>query len=200
MDRPGHCPHRTVLGIVKRNGAFAEHLTFPAENLHLVPEFVSTDAATFTEPLAAALQIQEQVKVGSAIRALVVGDRKLGLFIAQTLHLSGCQIVSIGRHTGKLEILSHRGIEISMSNDFSGKGFDVAVECTGNEVGFGLARQALRPQGTLVLKSTYIGKLSFNASSLVVDEITLVGSRCDPFASALELLRHQEVNSGLSYP
>jgi len=191
---PGHCPHRTVLGIVNRNGAFTDYLTLPAENLHVVPEFVSTDAATFTEPLAAALQIQEQVKVGAATRPRVVGDGKLGLLIAQTLHLSRFQVVAIGRHAGKLEILSHRGIEISMSNDFSGKGFDVAVECTGNEIGFGLARQSLRPQGTLVLKSTYTGKLSFNASSLVVDEITLVGSRCGPFASALELLRHQEVN------
>jgi threonine dehydrogenase-like Zn-dependent dehydrogenase len=176
------------------------YLALPVENLHVVPECVSTDAATFTEPLAAALQIQEQVKVDSASRALVVGDGKLGLLIAQTLHLSGCQVVAIGRHAGKLQILSDRGIEISMSNDFLGKGFDLAVECTGNEVGFGLARQSLRPQGTLVLKSTYTEKLSFNASSLVVDEITLVGSRGDPFASALELLRHQEVNSGLSYP
>jgi threonine dehydrogenase-like Zn-dependent dehydrogenase len=190
MDRPGHCPHRTVLGIVNRNGAFTEYLTLPAENLHVVHEFVSTDAATFTEPLAAALQIQE---IGQGRRCDPCACR--GRWeTAQTLHLSRCQVVAIGRHAGKLEILSDRGIEISMSNDFSGKDFDVAVECTENEVGFGLARQSLRPQGTLVLKSTYTGKFSFNASSLVVDEITLVGSRCDPFASALELLRHQEVN------
>jgi len=194
MDHPGHCPHRTVLGIVNRNGAFAEYLSLPAENLHVVPDVVSTDAATFTEPLAAALQIPKQVKVGSATRALVVGDGKLGLLVAQTLHLSRCQVVAIGRHAGKLEILSHRGIEISMSNDFSGKGFDVAVECTGNQEGFAIARQSLRPQGTLVMKSTYAGKLTFDASSFVVDEITLVGSRCGPFTSALELLHRNEAN------
>jgi threonine dehydrogenase-like Zn-dependent dehydrogenase len=194
MARPGHCPHRTVLGIVNRNGAFAEYLTLPAKNLHVVPDVVSTDAATFTEPLAAALQIQEQVKVGSATRALVVGDGKLGILVAQTLHLSGCHVVAIGRHAGKLDILSHRGIEISMANDFSGTDFDVAVECTGNPEGFALARQSLRPQGTLVMKSTYAGKLTFDASSFVVDEISLVGSRCGPFASALELLHRHEVN------
>ena len=183
-----HCPHRTVLGIVGRDGAFADYLTLPVENLLEVPESISNDAATFTEPLAAALQIREQVQINPHDNVLVVGDGKLGLLIAQVLKLAGCRVVAVGRHAGKLDLLRQRGIEVELAEAFRQTGFDLAVECTGNEAGFTMARNALRPRGTLVMKSTYAGSLTLDASSLVVDEINLVGSRCGPFAPALKLL------------
>lgn len=186
--RSTHCDYRTVLGIVGRNGAFAEYLTLPAENLHRVPDGVSTDAATFAEPLAAALEIQQQVRVGPDDRVLVVGDGKLGLLIGQTLALTGCDLLVVGRHPAKLALLESRGIRTGSEEMVADGKFDLAVECTGNPGGFSLARRALRPRGTLVLKSTYAGRLEVDASALVVDEITLVGSRCGPFAPALRLL------------
>lgn len=186
--QPTHCENRTVLGIVNRNGAFAEYLTLPVENLHLVPDTVSTDAATFTEPVAAALEIQQQVALRADDRVLVVGDGKLGQLVAQTLALTGCDILVVGRHREKLDYLAARGMKTGLADAVNDRSFDLSVECTGNPEGFAIARRALRPRGTLVLKSTYAGQLTFDASSLVVDEITLIGSRCGPFPQALELL------------
>jgi threonine dehydrogenase-like Zn-dependent dehydrogenase len=186
--QPRHCENRTVLGIVNRHGAFAEYLSLPIKNLHLVPENVSTAAATFTEPIAAALEIQQQIQICKNDRVLVVGDGKLGQLIAQTLALTGCELLAIGRHQEKLVNLAARGIKTGLANSVTDKYFDISIDCTGNPEGFNIARRALRPRGTLILKSTYAGNLSLDASSLVVDEITLIGSRCGPFAPALELL------------
>ncbi|MEQ9623800.1 MDR/zinc-dependent alcohol dehydrogenase-like family protein [Coleofasciculus chthonoplastes] len=189
-----HCENRTVLGIVNRHGAFAEYLSLPIENLHRVPDSLPTDLATFTEPVAAALEIQQQVTVSSTERVLVVGDGKLGQLVAQTLALTGCDLFVVGRHQHKLANLSARGINGGFADAIAHRSFDIAVECTGNPAGFELARRALRPRGSLVLKSTYAGQLTFDASSLVVDEITLIGSRCGPFAPALELLASGRVD------
>ena len=186
--QPRHCENRTVLGIVNRHGAFAEYLSLPIKNLHLVPENVSTAAATFTEPIAAALEIQQQIQICKNDRVLVVGDGKLGQLIAQTLALTGCELLVIGRHQEKLVNLAARGIKTGLANSVTDKYFDISIDCTGNPEGFNIARRALRPRGTLILKSTYAGNLSLDASSLVVDEITLIGSRCGLFAPALELL------------
>lgn len=186
--RRSHCSKRSVLGIVGRDGAFAEYLLLPEENLHRGPDELSTDAATFVEPLAAALQIQEQVDVDSADRVLVVGDGKLGQLVAQTLALTGAKLLVIGRHHHKLARLRRRGIATGLEADVVAGSFDIAVECTGNAEGFALARRALRARGTLVMKSTYAGSLQIDASALVVDEIHLIGSRCGPFAPALALL------------
>ncbi|GCL37546.1 putative dehydrogenase [Sphaerospermopsis reniformis] len=191
---PTHCENRTVLGIVNRNGAFAEYLCLPEKNLHLVPENVSTDAATFTEPIAAALEIQEQVKIIPDDRVLVVGDGKLGQLIAQTLALTGCDLLVVGRHKDKLANLENRGIKTGLVDDIKDRSFDISVDCTGNPEGFATARRALRPRGKLVLKSTYAGDLSVDMSSLVVDEITLIGSRCGPFSPALELLAKNQID------
>jgi threonine dehydrogenase-like Zn-dependent dehydrogenase len=182
------------LGIVGRDGAFAEYLALPNDNLHVVPEEVSTDAATFTEPLAAALQIQEQVKVAADTRVLVVGDGRLGQLVAQTLALTGAELLVIGSGHDKLALLSARGIETGLSETANPVGFDVAVECTGNPDGFAIAHDALRPRGTLVMKSTYVGELAVDAASVVVNELTLVGSRCGPFAPALRLLAESRVD------
>ncbi|MGK7900040.1 MAG: alcohol dehydrogenase catalytic domain-containing protein [Hormoscilla sp.] len=192
--QPTHCENRTVLGIVNRNGAFAEYLTLPAANLHPVPDRVSTDAATFTEPVAAALEIQQQVKITEGDRVLVVGDGKLGQLVAQTLALTGCELLVIGRHTEKLANLEARGIKTGFADAVPAGYFDISVECTGNPQGWAIARRALRPRGILVLKSTYAGDITIDASSLVVDEITLIGSRCGPFPPALDLLSQNQVD------
>lgn len=192
-QQPTHCENRTVLGIVNRNGAFAEYLTLPVENLHPVPDRVSTDAATFTEPIAAALEIQQQIAVGPDRRVLVVGDGKLGQLVAQTLALTGCELLAVGRHPEKLAYLEARGIQTGFADAIKPRSFDLCVECTGNPDGFATARQALRPRGVLVLKSTYAGALTFDASALVVDEITLIGSRCGPFKPALQLLADHQI-------
>ena len=194
--QPTHCPQRTVLGIVNRHGAFADYLTLPITNLHPIPEHLSTDQATFTEPVAAALEIQEQIAITPDARVLVVGDGKLGQLVAQTLALTGCQLLVIGRHANKLANLATRDIATGFVDALEARyrTFDIAIECTGNAQGFELARQALRPRGTLVLKSTYADQLTFDASALVVDEITLIGSRCGPFPKALDILAKAAVD------
>jgi len=187
--RPSHCPHRTTLGISGRDGAFADFLTLPAHLLHLAPETVSDRSAVFTEPLAAALQIPEQVALRPTDRVVVLGDGKLGLLVAQVLALTGCHLVAVGRHDSKLDILRRRGIAVRLAGETLSAGeADIVVECTGSSGGFAAARHLLRPRGTLVLKSTYHGLTSLDLSSLVVDEIAVVGSRCGPFAPALRLL------------
>ncbi|MGC1197834.1 MAG: zinc-binding dehydrogenase, partial [Geitlerinemataceae cyanobacterium] len=158
------------------------------------PESVSTDAATFTEPIAAALEIQRQVRVDENQRVLVVGDGKLGQLVAQTLALTGCELLAVGRHREKLANLEARGITTGFADAVTDRSYDIAVECTGNPQGFTIARRALRPRGILVLKSTYAGQLTFDISSLVVDEITIVGSRCGPFPEALQLLAAGQVD------
>ncbi len=193
-NQPTHCEQRTVLGIVNRNGAFANYLTLPVANIHPVPDRVTTDAATFTEPLAAALEIQEQVKILPEHRVLVVGDGKLGQLVAQTIALTGCNLLVVGRHHDKLEKLVSRGIKVGFEDIVNPKSFDIAIECTGNPDGFNLALSGLRPRGILVLKSTYAGKLTLDASAIVVDEITVIGSRCGPFVKALDLLSQNKVD------
>ncbi len=188
-----HCENRTVLGIVNRNGAFAEYLALTVKNLYPVPDSVSTDAATFTEPIAAALEIQEQVTITPQMKVLVVGDCKLGQLVAQTLALTGCDLLAIGRHAEKLANLTAQNIPTGFAEDVTDRSFDIAVECTGNPDGFAIARRALRPRGILVLKSTYANQLSLDISSIVVDEITLIGSRCGPFSKALKLLAENKI-------
>ena len=192
--RPTHCERRDVLGIIGRNGAFAEYLTLPAANLHVVPEDVDADRAVFTEPLAAALEIQEQIAIHETDRVLVVGDGKLGQLIARTIALTGCALTVAGRHRAKLDLLQTAGISTVDGGAIAARSFDLAIECSGSADGFALARKAVRPRGTLVMKSTYAGELTFNASSLVVDEITLIGSRCGPFAPALQLLAERRID------
>jgi threonine dehydrogenase-like Zn-dependent dehydrogenase len=192
--RPTHCERRTVLGIVNRNGAFATHLTLPLANLHEVPEGVSDEVAVFAEPTAAALEIQEQVPIGRGDRVVVIGAGKLGHLVARTLATTGCDLLAIGRSPRPLTLLSSAGIRTGTAGDLAAREADVVVECTGNPDGFELARRAVRPRGTIVLKSTYRGRTSLDMAPLVVDEITLVGSRCGPFAPALELLARGAVD------
>jgi threonine dehydrogenase-like Zn-dependent dehydrogenase len=191
--RPTHCPSRTALGIRGRDGVMGEYFCLPAENLHLVPDTVPDEEAVFTEPLAAACEILEQVHVAPSDRVLVLGDGKLGLLVAQTLALTGCELTVVGRHQAKLDRLAARGIATQIGDEGLEGSADLVVECTGQSAGFAAARKLVRPRGTLVLKSTYHGDLQVDLSSVVVDEVTLVGSRCGPFPPALRLLAQQWV-------
>ena len=184
-----HCPERITLGIWGRDGAFAEYLTLPLANLHPVPEEIPDEDAVFVEPLAAALEILEQIEVQPRDRVIVLGDGKLGLLVAQVLALQSCDLLVVGHHTHKLEVLNRRGIATRLGEGSLEGSFDIVVDCTGNPEGFAQALNLLRPRGTLVLKSTYHGEAEVDLSRLVIDEITLIGSRCGPFAPALELLR-----------
>ena len=194
-NRPTHCPHRTTLGISGRDGALAELLCLPVANLHAVPDSVPDEAAVFAEPLAAACEITKAVHVHPTDRVAVLGDGKLGLLCAQVLQLTGCDLRVVGHHAGSLEILGRRGIRTSLDpGELLAEGpFDVVVEATGTPAGFATARELVRPRGTVVLKSTYHGAVEANLTMVVVDEVTLAGSRCGPFAPALRLLEQRLV-------
>ena len=192
--RPTHCEHRTVLGIINRDGTFAEFTNLPITNLHRVPDSVPDEMAVFTEPLAAALEIQDQIQVKPTDRVLLVGAGRLGQLIAQTLALTGCDLRVIARHVHQKDLLKVRGIRTITEEEIQPWRWDVVVEATGSPDGFSLARRAIRPRGTMVLKSTYKGDMSVNFSSVVVDEINLVGSRCGPFEPALRLMESGQVD------
>ncbi len=187
--RHTHCPNRTTLGIDRRDGALADYLVLPQTNLYAVPDQLPDEAAVFAEPLAAACEILEQVHLRPTDRVIVLGDGKLGLLVAAVLRLTGCDLTLVGRRPEKLAIAAGWGVPVRLvEHALPARSADVVVECTGSPAGFAQARALVRPRGTLVLKSTYYGDLALNLSALVVDEITLVGSRCGPFAPALRLL------------
>jgi threonine dehydrogenase-like Zn-dependent dehydrogenase len=195
-NRPTHCPQRTTLGIDRRDGALADYLALPFENLHPLPDSVTNDQAVFVEPLAAACEIPEQAKIRPTDRVAVIGDGKLGLLCAQVAALSGCSLVAVGRHAEKLQILQRRGISTTTDpNTIKPGSLDLVVEATGTPSGFSAARQLVRPRGTIVLKSTYQGEaLPVNLTAIVVDEITLIGSRCGPFEPAIRLLTNRQID------
>lgn len=191
-----HCSSRTVLGIHGRDGAHAEFLTLPIVNLLEVPPNVKNEQAIFVEPLAAAFGITEQVEILPKTRVAVVGDGKLGLLCAMSLALKSENVVLIGKHREKLSIASKRNIETVLLADAAklARAFDVAVEASGSESGFATALDLLKPRGKLILKSTFEGKANLEMWRVVVDEITIIGSRCGRFAPALELLRDGKID------
>jgi len=189
-----HCPDRTVLGIADRDGCLAEFCVLPAGNLHRVPEGVPDAAAVFTEPLAAALRITEQIAFRGDEKALVLGDGKLGILCAMALRNKVGELVLAGRHAGKLAVARARGIVTVMSDGLEQSNFDVVVEATGSVGGLAGALSRVRPLGTVVLKSTVAGETTAPLSAAVVNEVTIVGSRCGPFAPALESLADGSVD------
>ena len=193
--KSNHCPNRTVLGILNRDGAFAEYLVLPESNLHVVPEAVPDDEAVFVEPLAAACRVTEQVDVSPDQNTVVLGDGKLGLLVSQVLKTRTDNVLLVGRHDEKLDIARRWGVRTEKSGENADRA-DVVVECTGSAEGVAQALKMLRPMGTLVLKTTVAGTSALPASELVVNEITLVGSRCGPFAEALRLLERNAVDVG----
>lgn len=190
---PRHCLQRTVLGIKGRDGAHAEFLTLPEENLLEVPANVSDDEAIFTEPLAAAFGITEQVSIEKDTRVAVVGDGKLGLLCAMSLALRSENVVLIGKNREKIS--RAKGVESYLLEEVPGlPKFDVAVEASGSASGFATALDLLKPRGKIVLKSTFQGKTAVEMWRIVVDEISIVGSRCGRFAPALELLKNKQID------
>ena len=194
---PRHCPVRTVLGIVGRDGAHAEYLRLPSRNLIEIPNNVSDEQAVFAEPLAAAYGITEQVDVSLDTRVAVIGDGKLGLLCAMSLALRSQNVSLIGKHVSKMAIAQKSGVETielsGLTTSMHGR-FDVVVEASGSESGFATALDLVRPRGKIVLKSTFHGTPAWQASRVVVDEITIVGSRCGRFRPALDLLANGSVN------
>jgi threonine dehydrogenase-like Zn-dependent dehydrogenase len=195
---PTHCPQRSTLGIVNRDGAFAEYLTLPVENLHLVPDEVSDDEAVFVEPLAANFQILQQVHLAPADRVVVLGDGKMGQLAARVLALIGCEITVLGKHPAKLRLAEQSGIHTCLLADgeeiIEGGRVDLVVECTGTAQGLELAMRLVRPAGTIILKSTVAASSQLSLAPLVIDEICVQGSRCGPFAPALRALARRQID------
>jgi threonine dehydrogenase-like Zn-dependent dehydrogenase len=191
---PRHCPSRRVMGILGADGAFAEFVAVPTANLHAVPDTVPDDAAVFTEPLAAAFEILAQVPIERALPAVVLGDGKLGLLVAQVLAAAGAQVLAVGRHDDKLAILRRRGIDTVRLERWQRTPAPLVVEASGRADAFALAVAATQPRGTLVLKSTVAERAPLDLAPLVINEITVVGSRCGPFAPALAALADGRVD------
>lgn len=187
---PRHCPTRTVLGIVGRDGAHAELVRLPARNLLAVPASISDAQAVFVEPLAAAAGVLERCPYERGMRVAVIGDGKLGLLCALALHARGVAPLLVGKHASKLAIASTHGVETASIADARARGrvFDIVIEASGGASGFELALDLLVPQGALVLKSTFAGATPVDAARIVVEEIQVIGSRCGRFSPALALL------------
>jgi len=196
-----HCRHRTVLGIAGRDGCFADHTCVPVRNLHAVPASVSDEEAVFVEPLAAAYQVLAQCPIDRRQTVSVVGTGRLGLLVVQVLATTGCRLTAVGRNQEKLERCEKKGVQgIHIDDVGRPRDRDVVVECTGSPGGLELAMSLVRPRGTIILKSTYAGSTTPNLAPLVVDEVTLLGSRCGPFPEAINALARQgvEVRSMIS--
>ncbi len=191
---PNHCRKRTVVGILGRDGAFAQYVNVPASNCYIVPDEVSDQQAVFVEPLAAALQVVAQHPVSLGTRVALIGTGRLGLLVAQVLAQKGCDLLAVGRNAGTLQHCAAYGVRaIHISQAAPCADRDLVVECTGSPEGLRLALQMVRPRGTIVLKSTYATPPDVDLAPIVVNELRVVGNRCGPFPAALEMLREKRV-------
>jgi threonine dehydrogenase-like Zn-dependent dehydrogenase len=190
-----HCRARSVLGILKHDGAFADLLRLPAMNLHVIPRTIDDDQAVFVEPLAAAFQILKQIKLDGRKWVTVLGDGRLGLLVGQVLRNAGCPVRIIGKHPEKLALCEKWQIRSRPLSDIVPRhDQDVVVDCTGSASGFEMAMQLVRPRGTIVLKSTVAGAKPMNLAPLVIDEIAVIGSRCGPFREAIRALAEKQID------
>jgi len=187
--RPTHCPNRTTIGINGHDGAFADYIAVPQHNLHLVPDSLPTDVAVFAEPVAAACQIPAQLSLNRADRVVVLGDGRLGNLCAQVLAGICDSVLVVGKHQEKLALIDALGIETALVANLPANHLaDLVVDCTGSETGLPTALALVRPRGTIVLKTTVAGTQQMPWAPIVIDEVTIVGSRCGPFDRALEAL------------
>jgi threonine dehydrogenase-like Zn-dependent dehydrogenase len=189
-----HCPNRIVLGILNKDGAFAEYVTLPVSNLHEIPDTISDDEAVFVEPLAAAFEILEQITILPSNRVCILGDGKLGLLVAQVISTKECDLIVIGNHREKLSILDEMGIETRLSSEFRGKEFDIVIDCTGARSGIETALNIVKPTGTVVVKTTMAKKCQIDLNRLVVNELKFIGSRCGPFIPAIKAIEARQVD------
>jgi alcohol dehydrogenase len=192
-----HCPHRTVLGIVKHPGAFREFLTLPVRNLHRVPDSIPTEHAVFIEPLSAACEILDQIRIPKGERIAVLGDGKLGLLVAQVLHAHGAEVHVYGRHRHKLRIAEKAGVDAEMvPQKLPERAWPIVVDCTGSPEGLRTAIGMCMPRGTVVMKSTVHGLVPVDTAPAIVNELTLVGSRCGRFEPSLRLAASGKIRLG----
>jgi threonine dehydrogenase-like Zn-dependent dehydrogenase len=190
-----HCPKRTVLGIVNQPGAFSEYFVLPDRNLHVLPDWLPSERAVFAEPLAAACQILEQVTIPPGETIAVLGDGKLGLLVAQVLAAHGYPVQLFGRHWEKLRIAAAAGVMTELTDgNLPAAAFEWVVEATGNPEGLRAAAAMTKPCGTVIMKSTVHGAVSMDMAPVIVNEITLVGSRCGRFEAALPLIEHELIH------
>ena len=200
QNMPTHCPNRTTLGIVNRDGAFAEYLTLPIENLHVVPENVTDEEAVFVEPLAANFEILEQVHLKPTESVVILGDGKMGQLAAQVLALSGCEVMMVGKHEEKLALAAKHGVRTYVLADATSfalenrRRVDLVVECSGSAQGLEMALCLVRPRGSVILKSTVSDMSTLHLAPIVIDEIRVQGSRCGPFTPALRALSQRRVD------
>jgi len=193
-----HCPRRSVLGILNHDGAFADHVAVPLDNLHVLPDSVENDRAVFVEPLAAAFEILEQIEIQPDESAIVLGDGRLGYLCAQVLADAGAKVTVVGKHDAKLQRFSARGLETCLLEQipdvwFEQRSASLVVDCTGNASGLELAIKLVRPRGTVVMKTTIAGEQTLALAPLVIDEIRLIGSRCGPFDVAIRALEENRI-------
>jgi threonine dehydrogenase-like Zn-dependent dehydrogenase len=192
-----HCPHRTVLGIVRHPGAFREFLTLPERNLHMISDDMPAEVAVFAEPVAAACEILDQVAIPCGSAIAVLGDGKLGLLVAQVLQANGYRVHQFGRHRDKLRIASNAGVTTEIAGDNLPQAeYRWVVDATGSHSGLLAATRMVEPRGTVILKSTVHGEVPIDTAPMIVNEITLIGSRCGRFEPALELLRMGAIDTG----
>ena len=194
-----HCRNRTVLGIAGKDGAFAEYLTLPQENLHVIDDKLTNEQSVFVEPLAAAMQIDKQVAIDKRWKIAVLGDGRLGLLVCQVLARLNSSVILVGKHRHKLLVADKKGIRISLVDEIvSRNDYDLVVDCTGSESGLKLAVKMVRPRGTIILKTTIAGPIECDLSPLVINEVRLIGSRCGTFSDAIEALSTGQIDiSGL---
>ncbi len=193
-EGPEHCERRIVLGIHNKDGVFADYVTLPVSNLLPVPDGLPDETAVFTEPLAAALRIREQVTVHPTAKTAVVGPGRLGLLVGMVLSLAGTNVTLLGRRAPSLELPAKLDFATGLPANFPDDSFDFVVEATGNSAGFAQSLRLVRPLGTLVLKSTFAGHTALDLTKLVVAEINVIGSRCGPFAPALRLMDLNQID------
>jgi threonine dehydrogenase-like Zn-dependent dehydrogenase len=189
-----HCPGRSVLGILNKDGVFAEYITLPVKNLHTIPDYISDEEAVFVEPLAAAYEIIDQVNISSSDKICVLGDGKLGILVAQVLAKTGSNLVAVGNHREKLSILDEMGIKTKPCSNFEESGFDIVVDCTGSRSGIKTALQIVKPRGKIVLKTTIAKRGQIDLNQIVINETSLIGSRCGPFPTAIRAIRSREID------
>lgn len=190
-----HCPNRQTLGIWQKDGCFAEYMTWPIKDLLEVPQNVSDEQAVFVEPLAAGLEILEQLHIEPSQKVVLLGDGKLGLTTSMALNASNIDITLVGKHQNKLDIAKNQGVKTKLLSDLEiKKEWDFVIEATGSISGFEMALALTKPRGTLVLKSTVAASKEFNLAPIVIDEIRVQGSRCGRFAPALRLLEAKKID------
>lgn len=191
-----HCPDRSVLGILNKNGAMAEYVSLPIKNLHFVPDSLENKSAVFTEPIAAAFEILEQVHIHPNDHILIIGDGKLGQLIARVLYLCNKNILVVGKSKYKLKLLNDLGIQTVLLDKFKYEQFPLVIEASGNRTGLEMALKCTQPKGKLILKSTIAEKSGLNLAPIVINEIQLIGSRCGPFEPALSALADNRIKVG----